>query len=99
MCGLLDGLDALRDAGVRTDGRLLLIGGGARSAAFRQVVADLSQRAVTVPVADEHVAVGAALQAAVVWSVANGTNGTGETGETGDEALVRLRSAWGLGGG
>ena len=92
VCGLLDGLDALQTAGVRTDGRLLLIGGGARSAAFQRVVADLAQRTVTVPSADEHVAVGAALQAAVVWSVAQGA-------DTGDEALARLRRAWGLGGG
>ncbi len=67
VCGLLDGLDALGTAGVRTSGRLLLIGGGARSAGYRQIVADLAQRTVVVPDADEHVAVGAALQAAVVW--------------------------------
>ena len=91
VCGLLDGLDALRSAGVRADGRLLLIGGGSRSAAFRRVVADLAQRPVTIPSADEHVAVGAALQAAVVWSVASG--GVGEA------SLVRLRREWGLGGG
>ena len=91
VCGLLDGLDALRAAGVRDDGRLLLIGGGSRSEAFRRVVADLAQRRVTIPSADEHVAVGAALQAAVVWSVANG--------EVGEASLVRLRREWGLGGG
>ena len=91
VCGLLDGLDALGAAGVRVDGRLLLIGGGSRSAAFRQVVADLAQRPVTIPSTDEHVAVGAALQAAVVWSVAEG--------EVGEAALVRLRRVWGLGGG
>lgn len=91
VCGLLDGLDALRAAGVRDDGRLLLIGGGSRSEAFRRVVADLAQCRVTIPSADEHVAVGAALQAAVVWSVANG--------EVGEASLVRLRREWGLGGG
>jgi len=47
------------------DGRLVLIGGGARSAAFRQVVADLSGRPVTVPADEELVARGAAVQAAV----------------------------------
>ena len=31
VCGLLDGLDALQAAGVATDGRLFLVGGGARS--------------------------------------------------------------------
>ena len=92
VCGLLDGLDALRVAGVATDGRLLLIGGGSRSQAFRRVVADLAQRPVTVPAADEHVAVGAALQAAVMWTCVT-------TGSTGDEALQSLRHAWRLGGG
>lgn len=92
VCGLLDGLDALGVAGVRTDGRLLLIGGGARSAAFRRVVADLAQRRVTVPVADEHVAVGAALQAAVMWSIQT---------SSGDPSTVlgALRRQWSLGGG
>ncbi len=92
VCGLLDGLDALHDAGVRTDGRLLLIGGGSRSKAFRQVVADLSQRPVTVPVADEHVAVGAALQAAVMWN-------RRETNTDAEETLRSFRNAWELGGG
>jgi xylulokinase len=65
VCGLLDGLDALTSAGVPTaDGRLLLVGGGARSITYRQVVADLSGRAVTVPEGDEHVALGACVQAA-----------------------------------
>ena len=65
VCGLLDGLDALRAAGVAVDaGRLILIGGGARSEAYRQVVAQLAQREVVVPDADELVVLGAALQAA-----------------------------------
>jgi xylulokinase len=71
VCGLLDGLDALSTAGVLGGGRLLLIGGGARSGAYRQIVADLAQRPVLVPEADEFVAVGAALQAAVVWRTAS----------------------------
>ena len=37
VCGLLDALDALRDAGVPTDGgRLVVVGGGARSAVYPQ---------------------------------------------------------------
>lgn len=68
VCGLLDGLDALRTADVPTpldgDGRLLLVGGGARSAAYRQVLADLTGLAVVVPAGDEHVARGACIQAA-----------------------------------
>lgn len=65
VCGLLDGLDALRDAGVSVDaGRMILIGGGARSPAYRQVLADLAQREVVVPDTEELVVLGAALQAA-----------------------------------
>jgi xylulokinase len=67
VCGLLDGLDALGAAGVPTErGRLVLVGGGTRSAAYRQVLATLSRRPVTVSDEDEIVATGAALQAAVV---------------------------------
>jgi xylulokinase len=66
VCGLLDGLDALTSAGVRTDGRLLLVGGGARSAAYRHLLADLSGRSVLAPSAPEHVATGACVQAASI---------------------------------
>ena len=68
VCGLLDGLDALTDAGLERTGRLLLIGGGARSAAYRQRVATLAEIPVVVPDDDETVATGAAAQAAVVRS-------------------------------
>jgi len=70
VCGLLDGLDALR-AFAPADGRLLLVGGGARSRAYRQVLADLSGRAVIVPRAHEQVAAGACVQAAAVASDAD----------------------------
>ena len=66
VCGLLDGLDALGAAGVDCRGQLHLVGGGARSAAFRQIVADLSGRPVTVVDGTEHVATGACAQAAAV---------------------------------
>ncbi len=69
VCGLLDGLDALGAAGVPTgEGRLVLVGGGARSAGYRQVVAALARRPVTVSDEEEIVATGAAVQAAVVVS-------------------------------
>ena len=64
VCGLLDGLDALRAVDVGVDGRCFLIGGGARSAAYCQVVADLAQRPVTIVADDELVALGACVQAA-----------------------------------
>lgn len=66
LCGLLDGVDALGRAGVTTDGRLVLIGGGARSIAYRQRAADLRGAPVLVPDSDETVATGAAVQAAAV---------------------------------
>jgi xylulokinase len=65
VCGLLDGLDALAGF-ARVDGRLLLVGGGAHSRAYRQVLADLSGRPVLVPRSDEQVATGACVQAAAV---------------------------------
>ena len=66
MCGLLHGLDALAASGVATGGRLLLTGGGARSAAYQQVLASLAGRPVLVPEAPETVATGACVQAAAV---------------------------------
>jgi xylulokinase len=66
VCGLLDGVSALEDSGATVDGRLILVGGGARSAAYRQRLADISERIVHIPENEESVAVGAALQAAVV---------------------------------
>lgn len=64
VCGLLEGLDALTATGVDTSGRLFLVGGGARSAAYRQVLADLSQHEVCSSPGDELVAAGACIQAA-----------------------------------
>jgi xylulokinase len=66
VCGLLDGLDALGAVAPVTGGALHLVGGGARSAAYRQVLADLTGRPVLVPAGDEHVALGACVQAAAV---------------------------------
>jgi xylulokinase len=63
VCGLLDGLDALA-AFAPTGGQLIVVGGGARSRAYRQVLADLSGREVLVPHVAEPVATGACVQAA-----------------------------------
>jgi xylulokinase len=65
-CGLVDALDALRALVPRRAGRVLLVGGGARSAAYRQIIADLIGQEITVADADEAVATGAAVQAAAV---------------------------------
>ncbi len=65
--GLLGGVDALERCGVATNGRWLAVGGGARSALYRQVLADLSMNQVlTLDPAIDRVAVGAAAQAAAV---------------------------------
>jgi xylulokinase len=82
VCGLLDGLDALRAAGVAVDqGRLVLVGGGARSPRYRQVLADLTGRPVCLAPADELVATGACVQAAAA---------------TTGEAPTAVARAWGL---
>jgi xylulokinase len=63
LCGLADGVDALVSQGLET-GRVLLIGGAARSAAVQQVAPDLFGVPVVVPAPAEYVALGAARQAA-----------------------------------
>jgi len=67
LCGLADGLDALRSQGVTVD-RVLLIGGGARSRAVQAIAPSLLDAPVLVPAAGEYVADGAARQAAWVLS-------------------------------
>lgn len=64
--GLLDGERKLNAAGVDTSGRLLATGGGARSRAYTQLLADLSGREVHVADAPEASARGACVQAAAV---------------------------------
>ncbi len=63
LCGLADGIDSLVSQGLET-GRVLLIGGAARSAAVQQVAPDLFGVPVVVPAPGEYVALGAARQAA-----------------------------------
>lgn len=63
LCGLADGLDALVAHGVDVR-RVLLLGGAARSPAVQQVAATVFDADVLVPAADDHVALGAAAQAA-----------------------------------
>ena len=64
VCNLLAGAEALGPGCAH--GRVFLIGGAARSLAYRRVVADLTGRAVLVPNDDELVAAGAAVQAAAI---------------------------------
>jgi xylulokinase len=67
LCGLADGLDALRAQGIPVQ-RVLLVGGGARSRAVQSVAAALLDAPVVVPSPGEYVADGAARQAAWVLS-------------------------------
>jgi xylulokinase len=67
LCGLADGMGALRAAGVEAR-RVLLIGGASRSAAVQSVAAGLFGVPVEIPDPAEYVALGAARQAA--WVVA-----------------------------
>jgi xylulokinase len=69
LCGLAEGLDALTDVGVPV-GRILLIGGGARSEAVRRIAPAVLGHPVSVPPPGEYVADGAAVQAA--WTLAGG---------------------------
>jgi xylulokinase len=69
LCGLADGLDAIRAAGIGVQ-RVLLIGGGARSEAVRRIAPTVFGVPVEVPQAAEYVADGAARQAA--WLLADG---------------------------
>ncbi len=65
-CSVLDAIDHLQAADVPVGGRIVLGGGGARSHAVAQILADLSGRAVSVPSGDP-VATGACVQAAAAF--------------------------------
>jgi xylulokinase len=69
ICGLLAGVDALERCGIDASGRILAVGGGARSTLYRQTLADLSMREIVTPDPTvDRVAVGAAAQAAALLS-------------------------------
>lgn len=85
ICSLLDGVDALHAAGVPLSNTpIRLVGGGARSEAYRQILADLAERPVMTVDDEEHVAKGACVQAAAALAGVNP-----------DEVI----DAWGLGDG
>jgi xylulokinase len=102
LCGLADGLDALRDNDVPVQ-RVLLIGGAARSTAVQAVASGIFGVPVSVPSPGEYVALGAARQAAWVlarsradraeeppgWSV-----GAQEVPETGGDWAAEVRGAY-----
>jgi len=67
LCGLADGLDALRGQGAAVN-RVVLVGGGARSVAVRRIAPTVLGCPVSVPAPGEYVADGVARQAAWVLS-------------------------------
>jgi xylulokinase len=69
LCGLADGLDALRGQGAQVN-RAVLVGGGARSEAVQRIAPSVLGCPVVVPAPGEYVADGAARQAA--WALAGG---------------------------
>ncbi|RNE62212.1 xylulokinase [Cryobacterium tepidiphilum] len=66
LCGLADGLDAVRAQGVTAE-RILLIGGAAQNPAVQAIAAQVFDVPVVVPAPGEYVADGAAAQAA--WAL------------------------------
>jgi xylulokinase len=66
LAGLVAGLETLTRLGVPSSGRLAVTGGGARAAAYPQLLADLSGRPVYVVDQAETAAAGAAIQAAAI---------------------------------
>ncbi len=64
--GLYSGQRALERVGVQLGGRVIAVGGGARSAAYTQLLSDIAQAPVLLADASEATARGAAVQAAAV---------------------------------
>jgi xylulokinase len=102
LCGLADGMDALRLQGLETR-RVLLIGGAARSLAVQEIAPSIFGAPVTVPTPLEYVAIGAARQAA--WAL-NSRDGSPDQPRWSSEASTvrslsdsaageRIRAAYG----
>ena len=70
LCGLVEGLDAVRSVGVEAR-RVILIGGAVQSAAVQTIAAQVFNIPVVTPAAGEYVARGAAFQAA--WALSGAT--------------------------
>ena len=63
LCGLADGLEAVRAQGVEAQ-RILIVGGAAQNPAVQQIAAQVFDVPVVIPTPGEYVAAGAAAQAA-----------------------------------
>jgi xylulokinase len=64
--GLVSGHDAIRAAGAAADGEVAVVGGGAKSLAYRQLLADILDTPIVTKDAPEATARGACIQAAAV---------------------------------
>lgn len=80
--GLLEALEALDRAIGATGEQIVLTGGGSRSAAYQRIFTELADRPVLVADGEEHVALGAAIQAASAFS---------------GEPASAITDAWGVG--
>ncbi|TDD45824.1 xylulose kinase [Nonomuraea terrae] len=88
LCGLADGLDALK----LTPERVLLIGGAARSEAVRRIAPTIFGVSIMVPPPAEYVANGAAFQAATLVTTPEWRSEETETYE--GEALPEIRARY-----
>ncbi len=81
LCNLLEAVDALAAVGVTGGNQIRLVGGGSKSVAYRQILADLTGASIRVPDEQEAPAIGAAVQAAVA---------------TGHGSFDQVTDQWGL---
>ncbi|MGC5020526.1 xylulokinase [Micromonospora sp. DT47] len=95
LCALADGLDALTAQGAVVE-RVILVGGGARSAAVRRIAPQVFGRPVVIPPPGEYVADGAARQAA--WLALGGATPPGwsvtDTREYAAEPVPAIRERY-----
>lgn len=77
LCGLADGLDALRAQGVAVE-RVMLIGGAAQSPAVQQIAPQVFGLPISIPEPGEYVADGAARQAAWTLAAASAQGGAAD---------------------
>lgn len=85
LCGLAEGLERIREHGIRSR-RILLVGGGAQNRAVAAIAAQVFDAPIVIPAPGEYVALGAAVQAAwglsgtlPTWSVAISAEFDGDT--------------------
>lgn len=92
--GLLAGfrlMKIMHESGHGADGTICLVGGGARNPLWRQMIADVFQMTVRVPVETESAALGAALQGAAVFHQIPVHSFVGTMTPRNDEKVVKPR--------